>query len=58
MDLLTMTNLYDHGQVGLGIFGIPGLPTTVIIDREGYLSDYKVGQVNMSAVLQMIEGAK
>lgn len=54
----TMTNLYDHGQVGLGIFGIPGLPTTVIIDREGYLSDYKVGQVNMSAVLQMIEGAK
>lgn len=54
----TMTNLYDYGQVGAGIFGVPGLPTTVIIDREGYLSGYRVGQVDMLTVLQMVEGAK
>jgi len=39
----TMVNLFDHGLVGGGIFGIPGLPTTVVIDREGYLSSYVVG---------------
>lgn len=54
----TMTNLYDYGLVGMGIFGIPGLPTTVVIDREGYLSSFVVGPVNASIVLQMVAGAE
>lgn len=54
----TMTNLYDYGQVGGRIFGIPGLPTTVVIDREGYMSSYVVGGVNVDIVLEMVEGAE
>ncbi len=54
----TMTNLYDYGQVGAGIFGVPGLPTTVVIDAEGYLSSYRVSQIDMLTILQMVEGAK
>lgn len=54
----TMTNLFDHGQVGGQIFGIPGLPTTVVIDREGYLSSYVVGATTRATVLKMIEEAK
>lgn len=55
---LTMTNLLDRGTVGPQIFGIPGLPTTVVIDAEGYLSSYVVGQTTKQVVRQMIEGAK
>lgn len=55
---LTMTNLYDYGSVGSQIFGIPGLPTTVVIDAEGYLSSYVVGGTTAATVWQMIEGAK
>lgn len=55
---LTMTNLFDYGTVGTQIFGIPGLPTTVVIDSEGYLSSYVVGSTTKATVLQMIEGAK
>ncbi|NMA62210.1 MAG: TlpA family protein disulfide reductase [Firmicutes bacterium] len=54
----TMVNLFDHGLVGGGIFGIPGLPTTVVIDREGYLSSYVVGTTTKATVQKMIEGAK
>lgn len=55
---LTMTNLFDHGTVGTKIFGIPGLPTTVVIDREGYLSSYVVGSTTKATVAKMIAGAK
>lgn len=55
---LTLTNLFDHGVVGMQIFGIPGLPTTVVIDQEGYLSSYIVGPVTQETVWQMVEGAK
>ena len=55
---LTMTNLLDHGTVGRQIFGIPGLPTTVVIDAEGYLSSYVVGQTTAATVRRMIEDAK
>lgn len=54
----TMTNLLDYGTVGRNIFGIPGLPTTVVIDAEGYFFDYAVGATTKAAVLQMIEAAK
>lgn len=55
---LTMVNLYDHGAVGTKIFGIPGLPTTVVIDREGYLASYVVGATTKDVVTRMIEEAK
>ncbi len=54
----TMTNLLDFGTVGRNIFGIPGLPTTVVIDAEGYFSDYVVGATTKAVVLEMIEAAK
>ncbi len=55
---LTMTNLLDFGTVGTQIFGIPGLPTTVVIDAEGQLAGYVVGATNKATVLQMVEDAK
>lgn len=51
-------NLYDPGEVGYGIFGLMGLPATVVIDGEGRLSDYALGLTNYDEVIQMIEGAK
>lgn len=51
-------NLYDHGLVGNGIFGLPGIPTTVVIDKEGRLSGYVVGQTTYQTVIQLIEGAR
>jgi thiol:disulfide interchange protein len=55
---LTMTNLLDYGTVGQQIFGIPGLPTTVVIDAEGYLASYVVGATTKETVLKMIEDAR
>lgn len=55
---LTMTNLLDFGTVGRDIFGIPGLPTTVVIDAEGYFSNYVVGATTKEIVLRMIEAAR
>jgi thiol-disulfide isomerase/thioredoxin len=55
---LTMTNLLDDGTVGSQIFGIPGLPTTVVIDAEGYFSSYVVGSTTKATVLRMIEDAR
>lgn len=55
---LTMTNLFDYGTVGGQIFGIPGLPTTVVIDAEGYFSGYVVGSTTKAVVLRMIEDAR
>jgi peroxiredoxin len=54
----TMTNLLDFGTVGQQIFGIPGLPTTVVIDAEGYLSGYVVGASTKEVVSRMVEDAK
>lgn len=54
----TMINLFDQGMVGAGIFGIPGLPTTVVIDKDGYLSSYVVGATTKATVEKMIEEAR
>lgn len=55
---ITIPNLLDFGTVGNGIFQVPGLPTTVVIDAEGYLSDYAIGMVTKDVVRKMVEGAK
>lgn len=55
---LTFPILYDTGEVGGGIFGINSIPTTVVIDREGRLSDYVLGKTEYSKVAQMIEEAE
>ena len=51
-------NLLDYGQVGGAIFGLPGIPTTVVIDKEGYLSSYIVGPATFETVMDMIGEAK
>ncbi|HHT43709.1 MAG TPA: TlpA family protein disulfide reductase [Firmicutes bacterium] len=55
---ITIPNLLDFGSVGQRIFGVPGLPTTVVIDAEGYLYDYVVGSTTKEVLREMIEGAK
>jgi cytochrome c biogenesis protein CcmG, thiol:disulfide interchange protein DsbE len=55
---LTFPILYDTGEVGGSIFGINSIPTTVVIDKEGRLSDYVLGRTEYSKVAQMIEEAK
>ncbi len=55
---LTFPILYDTGEVGGSIFGINSIPTTVVIDREGRLSDYVLGRTEYQKVAQMIEEAK
>lgn len=54
----TMLNLFDQGQVSFAIFGITGLPTTVVIDGEGYFSSYVMGPTTFNTISRMIEGAK
>ncbi|HHY10596.1 MAG TPA: TlpA family protein disulfide reductase [Firmicutes bacterium] len=54
----TMRNLFDYGQVSFAIFGVPGLPTTVVIDEEGYLASYVVGPTTLKTVSRMIEEAR
>ncbi|WRS26439.1 TlpA disulfide reductase family protein [Oscillospiraceae bacterium MB08-C2-2] len=54
----TFMNLYDTGEVGFGIFGIQSIPTTVVIDKEGRLSDFVLGKTDLATVKQMIEEAK
>ncbi|NLJ81340.1 MAG: TlpA family protein disulfide reductase [Firmicutes bacterium] len=53
-----MTNLFDEGQVGLGIFGVPALPTTVIIDPQGYFSSYIMGPTTKEELLGLMEEAR
>ena len=51
-------NLYDQGEVGYEIFGVSRIPTTVVIDKEGRLSDYVLGMTDYDTVMEMIEEAK
>lgn len=55
---ITLTNLLDFGTVGYGLFGVPGLPTTVVVDAEGYLASYRAGAVTKALLLKMIEEAR
>lgn len=54
----TFPVLYDTGEVGYSIFGLTSIPTTVVIDKEGRLSDYVVGSTEYDVVAGMIEEAK
>lgn len=51
-------NLYDPGDVGYGIFGLQGLPATVVIDAQGRLADYTLGMTNYDKVIHMIDSAQ
>lgn len=55
---LTFPILYDKGEVGVRIFGISSIPTTVVIDKDGRLSDYALGRTKYDVVAKMIEEAK
>lgn len=54
----TFPVLYDTGEVGYKIFGITSIPTTVVIDKEGRLSDYVMGTTEYDVVAGMIEEAR
>lgn len=51
-------SLYDAGEVGAEIFGLNSLPATVVIDKEGRVSDYILGRTDGDTIRKMIEGAK
>lgn len=53
-----LTFLYDTGEIGWFLFGIPGIPTTVVIDQDGYLIDAVVGETDFDSVMKMVEGAR
>lgn len=55
---ITIPNLVDDGTVVNGIFQIPGYPTTVVIDAEGYLVDFAVGATTKDTLLKMIRRVK
>ncbi len=40
----TMTNLYDHGQVGMGIFGVPGCPLQSSLTGRGICPTIKLAR--------------
>jgi thiol-disulfide isomerase/thioredoxin len=44
--------LFDTDGIAAGIFGIESIPTTAVIDREGYLHDYIMGATSKSTVLK------
>ena len=52
-----LVNLYDYGAVSNGIFGVPGYPTTVVIDKEGYLSGFWFGPITYEQAKGLIEEA-
>jgi thiol-disulfide isomerase/thioredoxin len=54
----TFLNLHDNGTVGGRIFGLPGIPVTVVIDPDGYMDNYIIGPASYAAVKRMIEEAK
>lgn len=50
--------LFDEDGIAAGIFGIQSIPTTAIIDKEGYLNDYIMGATTKYTVLKSVEGVK
>lgn len=52
------TVLYDEQGEVSGMFGISSIPTTVVIDKEGYLSSYVLGATNYDAVMSMVNEVK
>lgn len=55
---LSMPFLYDTGEVGSYIFGLTGLPSTIIIDKEGYIVDYTPGKTSYDIVNEKIQKLK
>ena len=52
------TVLFDVEGIASGIFGIESIPTTAIIDKEGYLHDYVMGQTTKNTVLKSVDEVK
>jgi cytochrome c biogenesis protein CcmG, thiol:disulfide interchange protein DsbE len=52
------TVLFDEEGIAAGIFGIQSIPTTAIIDKEGYLHDYIMGATTKHTVLKSVEEVK
>lgn len=50
--------LLDTKQKAAGIFSIRGIPTTIVIDRDGVLHDQIVGATTKSRVMAIVESAK
>jgi cytochrome c biogenesis protein CcmG/thiol:disulfide interchange protein DsbE len=54
---ITYPNVHDGEGVTLGRFGIPALPETMFIDRDGRVAAYVAGAVDAAALEQSIEKA-
>ena len=50
--------LFDVDGIAAKIFGIQSIPTTAIIDKEGYLHDYIMGATTKSTVLKSVAEVK
>lgn len=50
--------LFDVDGIAAGIFGIESIPTTAIIDKEGYLHAYTMGVTTKNAVLKSVNEVK
>lgn len=51
----TFPILFDTDQSAAYAYGISSIPTTLFIDREGYIVDGKVGQISESGLRRGIE---
>jgi len=54
---ITYPNVHDGEGSTLGRFGIPALPETMFIDREGRVAAYVAGAVDAAALEQGLEQA-
>ncbi len=53
----TMDVYYDEGLTIAAMFGIRSMPVTLVIDKNGNLFDYAMGQTTKEVVLQMVTKA-
>jgi thiol-disulfide isomerase/thioredoxin len=54
----SLTALFDVQGTVADIFGIQSIPTTVVIDRDGYLHDYIMGATTKNTVLKSANEVK
>ncbi len=50
-----ITSYYDNPGYGIYMFGINSFPTTVYIDKDGYLYDAAIGRTNYDAIKAVVD---
>ena len=54
-NLTNITSHYDSFAEGCYMFGLSSFPTTIYVDKDGYLYDAAIGKTNYDAVKEIIE---